>query len=65
MGYRDLAYAIVEQAVEDYKEARFVGEEAEEIEEFFDSSWCEFLLDGFHLTGREIINMLRSKPVTA
>lgn len=64
MGYRDLAYAIVEQAVEDYKEARFVGEEVEEIEEFFDSKWCELLLDGFQFTGREIINMLRSKPVT-
>jgi hypothetical protein len=65
MGYRDLAYAIVEQAVEDYKEARFVGEEAEEIEEFFDSNWCKLLLDDFQFTGHEIIQMLRSKPVTA
>ena len=65
MGYRDLAYAIVEQAVEDYKEARFIGEESEEIEEFFGSRWCEFLLDGFQFTGLEIIRILRSKPFSA
>lgn len=43
MGYQYLAYAIIAQAVKDYKRKIKKGEPVDEIVEFFNSKWCEFL----------------------
>lgn len=50
-GYRDLANAIILQAVSDYRKAR--GNRKSQITKFFWSSWCDFLLpEG--ITGKDI-----------
>lgn len=56
--YNDLASAIVQQAVLDYKDPVTSRRERESIEEFFDSKWCNELLGDFPLDGKEIINVL-------
>lgn len=67
--YNDLALAIVQQAVEDYKLLQFLGVEKyyffedqkttkTEIEEFFRSPWCDLLLSSVQLTGLDILKRL-------
>lgn len=66
---RDLMLAIVWQAIEDYRylkehELEFmseygVGASKCEIEHFFKSEWCDYLLDSIHITGKDILRMLK------
>lgn len=67
--FTELAFAIVEQAVEDYKLLRKLGlsemrsyTEGDiskiELEEFFYSEWCDFLLQNMKLTGEDILRYL-------
>lgn len=60
MSYQDLAYAIVTQAVEDYKERKEDGRSVHSLKEFFNSEWCATLLNASTLTGREILSALES-----
>lgn len=71
MGYKDLAYAIVEQAVEDYKLLLSEGRGRafdyktrsyvykKEIERFFNSEWCDILLFDFPHSGEDILRELQ------
>lgn len=61
MGYQDLAYGIVKQAVEDYRETRVNGQSTKPIEKFFKSEWCAFLLASSKLTGDVILAHLESE----
>lgn len=59
-----LAFAIILQAIEDYRTAKkefAPDEEIEELEEFFTGEWCEFLLTNTKVTGREILELLKNE----
>ena len=66
---RDLMLAIVWQAMEDYRYLKEhglefideygVGASKYEIEHFFKSEWCDYLLDSIHITGKDILRMLK------
>ena len=68
--YNDLALAIVTRAVYDYKILLFLGvdrytfkdkEKAitkKELEKFFRSKWCDFLLQNMDFTGLDILTRL-------
>lgn len=67
--YRDFMFAIIEEAVEDYK---FLKENdldeielydrsrisKREIEKFFRSEWCDLLLASMKFTGEDILRYL-------
>ena len=66
---RELAFNIVEQAVIDYKLLLKYGVDRlnlidegyitkAEIEDFFRSEWCDFLLCNMKLTGEDILRYL-------
>lgn len=66
---RELAFGIVEQAVSDYKLLLSSGVDRlnlldkgcitkVEIEHFFHSEWCDFLLQNMNLTGEDILRYL-------
>lgn len=66
---RELAFNIVEQAVIDYKLLLKYGVDRlnlldegcitkAEIEDFFRSEWCDFLLQNMKLTGEDILRYL-------
>lgn len=65
-GYRELCCGIVKQAVDDYRdllnskinESKLCNQI--EIENFFNSEWFTFLINGM-ITGREIISMLQKE----
>ena len=69
--YSTLALGILLRAIEDYKLlkeydcTRLVVKNggvisSEELEEFFNSRWCDVLLDSIsELTGRDILKMLK------
>lgn len=59
MGYKDLAYAIVLQAVEDYRECRFLGKSTTKLERFFKSKWCDTLLCDCEFNGEMILDYLQ------
>ena len=61
MSYQELAYAVVEQAVEDYKEKKALGEDVSEIEEFLKSKWCDLLLTNTPFSGKGILEALESR----
>ena len=44
MGYQDLAYAIVTETVEEYKERKALGQGVEDLRNFFNGDWCALLL---------------------
>ena len=67
--FKDIAFSIIEQAIEDYKllksfdvdELDFYDEDTiskSELEEFFNSDWCDFLLLNMNLTGEDILRYL-------
>lgn len=61
MSYQDLALAIVEQAVEDYKECKAAGRYTGHIAKFFKSDWCRILLMNTPYDGNEILEVLESR----
>ena len=67
--FKDIAFSIIEQAIDDYKllksfdvdELDFYDEDTiskSELEEFFNSDWCDFLLSNMNLTGEDILRYL-------
>ena len=67
--FNELAFSIIERAVCDYKFFKTYGlKEAvveddnkifkREIEDFFCSEWCDFLLQNMNLTGEDILRYL-------
>lgn len=69
MNFNNLALSVIEKAVNDYKlllelnvkEINFCKEgriSKVEIEEFFRSEWCDFLLSNMKLTGEDILRYL-------
>lgn len=63
MNYKGLAFAIILQAVEDYRFCKefHMEEELKEVEEFFKSEWCNQLLLNMKLTGKDILTFLESE----
>lgn len=61
MSYQDLAYAIVEQTVEDYKSRKSRHRRVDDLEWFFKSEWCAFLLENTPYDGNEILKTLESR----
>lgn len=61
MGYQDLAYAIVQQAVEDYRYSAEPDVSIKELRRFFRSKWCKRLLADSELTGEQILDILESE----
>ena len=60
LGYVNLAYAIVEQAVVDYKKCMSTGKPTAHLVRFFNSTWCDVLLEMSNLNGRYILSKLKS-----
>ena len=69
VNFREMAFTIVEQAIEDYKLLQKLGLSEMysytegniskiELEEFFRSEWCDFLLCNMRLTGEDILRYL-------
>ena len=67
--FKELALSIIEKAVTDYKlllelnvkEIDFFDEgriSKIELEEFFRSEWCDFLLGNMRITGKDILRFL-------
>ena len=61
MGYQDLAYAIVTQAIEDYREYRPNKKKLSPLKDFFKSEWCNTLIKDLNLTGEYILRRLESE----
>jgi hypothetical protein len=61
MGYLDLGYAVVQQAVEDYRENKADKRATSRLKRFFKSKWCNELLTGASITGEEILAKLESE----
>ena len=70
--FNELALSIIEKAVNDYKlllelnvkEIDFFDEgriSKAELEDFFRSEWCDFLLGNMRLTGEDILRYLNRK----
>lgn len=69
MIFDELAFSIVERAVDDYKLLKrlklekldFYDEGSiskRELEKFFRSEWCDFLLGNMRITGKDILRFL-------
>ena len=69
MIFDDLAFSIVERAVYDYKLLKSLNVEKlesydegsiskRELEKFFRSEWCDYLLQNMKLTGEDILDYL-------
>lgn len=66
--FNDLALSIIEMAVEDYKLLKEMGANRlytdkcvitkKELEQFFNSKWCDYLLKNMDLTGKDILRHL-------
>lgn len=67
--YKELAFAIIINAIDDYRFLKEIGASKvdlidegviskEEIEDFFHSDWCDFLLLNMNLTGKDILRYL-------
>lgn len=61
MGYQALACAIVEQAVEDYRNCKKDGYMARYIGKFFTSKWCAILLEDTNVHGEDILMYLQNE----
>lgn len=59
--WNELALAIIEQAVVDYREKREKRHPTNHIERFFKSEWCDFLLQNMDLTGEDILKYLKNR----
>ena len=57
--YDMLAFAIIQQAVEDYKYCKENQLPTKRIEEFLKSTWCDTLLQNMRLSGDDILMYLR------
>jgi hypothetical protein len=72
-GYKELATAIVMQAIDDYNELKklharkFVdrGQSVSyvELNAFFKSDYCDTLLGNVTFTGKDILRILRGEPL--
>lgn len=67
--YKELGFSIVTQAIKDYRTLQHHGVDKliknkqkkldkREIEDFFRSDWCDFLLSNMNLTGEDILRYL-------
>ena len=67
--YKELGFSIVIQAIKDYRTLQRHGVDKliknkqkkldkREIEDFFRSDWCDFLLCNMRLTGEDILRYL-------
>lgn len=67
--YNDLVLSIIEKAVNDYRLLKEIGAKKiylldegtiskKELEDFFCSDWCDFLLSNMDLTGKDILRYL-------
>ena len=63
MGYIDLAYAIVTQAVIDYRTCVLFGKSTDGLVRFFKSKWCDTLLCDSSLNGEMILEKLQQERV--
>jgi hypothetical protein len=63
MGYKELAYSVVLQAIVDYQNRRKKGKSVAHLVNFFKSSWCDSLLCDIPITGEEIVERLQSGNV--
>ncbi len=61
MEYKQLAFAIILQAIDDYRENKEWNRPNDEVEEFFESQWCTALLQNLKLTGKDILEHLRNE----
>lgn len=61
MEYKQLAFAIILQAIDDYRENKEWNRPNDEVEEFFESKWCNALLQNLKLTGKDILEHLRKE----
>lgn len=70
--FKDLAFTIIEKAVNDYKLLKNLGVNRiatehegviskREIERFFHSAWCDFLLLNMNFTGEDILRYLNKE----
>ena len=59
--WNDLAIAIIEQAIDDYKEEKALHHPTNHIERFFKSEWCDYLLQSVTITGEDILNYLKTR----
>lgn len=67
--YNDITSSVIMRAIDDYKLLKQVGASyvivdggyrlyKSEIENFFNSEWCDFLLSNMNLTGKDILEYL-------
>ena len=67
--FKEIAFSIIEQAIDDYKRLKRLDIDClvidkerpiskREIENFFHSEWCDFLLSTIDLTGEDILRYL-------
>lgn len=61
MEYKSLAFAIILQAIDDFRENKEWNRPNDEVEEFFESEWCDALLRNIKLTGKDILHHLRNE----
>lgn len=61
MGYAELAYSIVIQAIKEYRDNVRDGKSVKELVRFFKGDWCRFLLAESSVTGEEILAKLISE----
>lgn len=61
VGYERLAYAIVLQAVVDYRKRRKKKLPVVHLAKFFKSEWCQLLLSGSSTNGEAILKQLQSE----
>ena len=59
--YKMLSFAIIDQAVQDYRMLKAEGLSTLELEKFFKSEWCDWLLLNMKLTGLDILMQLESE----
>ena len=68
-GFKEVGFAIIEQAVKDYRMLKRMGVSKlafdtggiiskSEIENFFHGEWCDFLLQNIKLNGEDILRYL-------
>ena len=59
--YKMLSFAIIDQAIQDYRKLKSEGLSTIEVEKFFKSEWCDWLLLNMKLTGLDILMQLESE----
>lgn len=61
MNYKLLSFAIIDQAIQDYRKLKASGLSTLELENFFKSEWCDWLLLNVRLSGVDILARLESE----